>query len=266
LRNKRLTARTADPYDLYLRSVQDPASDVRFLRRVFKKERGREPLSLREDFCGTAAICAEWVRRAPERTAVGLDLHQPTLDYGVRRHIEPLGNAAERVSLLRRNVLDGTEGTFDVIAAFNFSYSVFKERAEMLRYFRQARRNLNARGAFFIDLYGGPDAQVPVIEKTRIDGFTYVWEQRPIDAVTGWGKRYIHFRFPDGSEIKRAFTYDWRLWNLPELRDLMLDAGFARCDTYWEGSTEDGEGNGIFRKVRRADNEDAWIAYLVGWV
>jgi hypothetical protein len=46
----------------------------------------------------------------------------------------------------------------------------------------------------------------------------------------------------------------------------MLEAGFARCDTYWEGSTEDGEGNGIFRKVRRADNEEAWIAYLVGWV
>jgi SAM-dependent methyltransferase len=261
----RLSAKNADKFRLYEESVQDTHSDIQFIQRVFKKERQREPRDLREDFCGTAKLCADWVHRHPERTAVGLDLHEPTLRYAQRRHIAPLGSQASRVHLLQRDVLEGTTDRFDVILAFNFSYSVFKTRRELLRYFQVVHRDLKPGGGFFLDLYGGPEAQNEVVETTRMNGFTYVWEQKPLDAVSGWGKRYIHFRFTDGSEMKRAFTYDWRLWSLPELRDLLDEAGFASNEVYWEGADEDGEGNGIFRKVRRVDNEDSWIAYLVGW-
>jgi SAM-dependent methyltransferase len=259
-----LTAATADKHVLYEKSVQDPMSDVQFINRVFKK-RGRQAITLREDFCGTAALCADWVRNRPERSAVGLDLHGPTLRYGQRVHIDPLGKKASRVELLKRDVLKGTSKQFDVIVAFNFSYSVFKTRAELLRYFQMARRNLKTGGGFFLDLYGGPDAQIETFEKTKMDGFTYIWEQKPIDAVSHEGKRYIHFHFPDGSKLKRAFTYDWRLWTLPEMRDILDEAGFGSSEVYWEGADENGEGNGIFRKVRRVDNEESWIAYLVAW-
>ena len=75
---------------------------------------------------------------------------------------------------------------------------------------------------------------------------------------------YIHFRFPDGSEMKRAFAYEWRLWTIPELTDILVDAGFKQVDCYWEGTAEDGEsGNGIFRKSRRGENDLSWVAYLV---
>ncbi|MGE3962463.1 MAG: class I SAM-dependent methyltransferase, partial [Planctomycetota bacterium] len=73
------------------------------------------------------------------------------------------------------------------------------------------------------------------------------------------------FRFRDASEWKRAFTYDWRVWNLPEVRELMLDAGFERADVYWEGTDrKTDEGNGIFTRREVAEQCDAWIAYIVG--
>jgi hypothetical protein len=103
------------------------------------------------------------------------------------------------------------------------------------------------------------------VESKRVKGATYVWDQRPYDAVSGEAMRYIHFRFDDNTELKRAFAYDWRIWSLPELRDLLGEAGFSRVDVYWEGSDTKGRGNGIFRKVRTAKNEQAWIAYVVAW-
>ena len=74
---------------------------------------------------------------------------------------------------------------------------------------------------------------------------------------------HIHFKFPDGSSLKKAFSYDWRLWTLPELSEILAEAGFARSATYWQGSDEDGEANGVFTPTLQGEADDAWIAYLV---
>jgi hypothetical protein len=87
----KLTAAKADKHELYERSVQDTEMDIDFMNRVFKKERNRAPKTLREDFCGTAKLCADWVQDKPDHHAYGLDLHAPTLAYGMKKHIEPLG-------------------------------------------------------------------------------------------------------------------------------------------------------------------------------
>ena len=261
---RRSLAERADKFELYERSVQDTDFDIRFIRRVFRRLRGGTPRRLREDFCGTAKLCADWVRRHPSHEAVGLDLHGPTLAWGRRRHVEPLGEAARRVTLLERNVLDGAGRAVDVTVAFNFSYWVFLERSSLRRYFESVHRDLGAAGLFFLDIHGGPDAQRALEEETEHEGFTYVWEQAPMDALSARAKRYIHFRFPDGSELRRAFRYDWRIWSLPEVREVLMEAGFQDVLVYWEGADENGEGNGIFRPVRRAENEDSWIAYIVG--
>ena len=55
-----------------------------------------------------------------------------------------------------------------------------------------------------------------------------------------------------------------RLWTIQELKELLLEAGFSRADAYWEGPGEDGTGDGIFVRNSSAENEDAWIAYVVG--
>ncbi|KAA3607300.1 MAG: class I SAM-dependent methyltransferase [Planctomycetota bacterium] len=258
-----LTAATADKHELYEKSVQEPEADIEFIDKVFRKLGKPLPMSLREDFCGTAVFCAEWVKSHKKRTAVGLDLDLKTLNYGMERHIKPLGEAAERVQLLCRNVLQGSTDKVDVLVAFNFSYWCFMTRREMLQYFRKAREGVKDQGLFVLDIYGGPDAQVEVEEIQEKDGFEYVWDQGPMDAISHQAKRWIHFRFPDGTEQHKAFSYEWRIWSLPELSEVLLDAGFDRVDVYWEGSDKGGEGNGIFKKTRRAENEEAWIAYLV---
>src|SRR5687767_13145156 len=91
-----LSARTADRYVLYQQSVQDPPVDIALVDRVRARAGLRAAKSLREDFCGTALLCAEWVKSRPDRTAVGVDLHAPTQEWGRRHNLEPLGAAARR--------------------------------------------------------------------------------------------------------------------------------------------------------------------------
>jgi hypothetical protein len=101
-------------------------------------------------------------------------------------------------------------------------------------------------------------------EETPYSGFDYVWDQAAYNPVTGNTKCYIHFKLPKGKTMKRAFTYDWRLWGLPEMIDILKDAGFKNVDAYWEGTDSDtGEGNGIFRRTTRGDDSESWIAYIV---
>lgn len=264
-KNGRLTAKTADKHVLYQKSVQDPPHDIRFMDRVFKKAHGRKPQSLREDFCGTALMCADWVKKGPERQAVGLDLDDGVLAWGHKHNIDPLGESASRVELLKRNVMDASGHSYDIAAAFNFSYCVFKERPDLVRYCAGVRNELNEGGAFFMDIHGGLETTAEVKEQTKHEGFTYVWDQAPFDAINGCGVRHIHFRFSDGSKMKKAFTYDWRIWDLPELRDALCDAGFSSVDVYWEGADKEGNGNGVFRKTRMAEQEQSWIAYVVAW-
>ncbi len=51
---------------------------------------------------------------------------------------------------------------------------------------------------------------------------------------------------------------------LPEVRDLLLEAGFTGVEIYWEGTdSETGEGNNIFTRRERAIDDPAWIAYII---
>jgi hypothetical protein len=261
-----LTAATADPHVLYELSVQCPEADVDFLDKVYQKAYGRKPHLLREDFCGTAALCAEWVRRGGKRRAVGVDLHGPTLAWGEAHNLAPLGDARARVILRQTDVRDPEGPAAEVRVAFNFSYFVFKQRGELLEYFRAAREGLADEGLFAIDLLGGPDAQSLLEESRELEGFDYVWDQAAFNPIDHSYRCHIHFDFPDGTRMEKAFTYDWRLWNLMELRDVLADAGFSRTEVYWEG-TEPGtdEGNGVFKRRRKVDNEACWVAYVVAW-
>ena len=45
--------------------------------------------SLKEDFCGTAILSAEWVRTRPDNIAVGVDLHEPTLKWAEENNLAP---------------------------------------------------------------------------------------------------------------------------------------------------------------------------------
>jgi SAM-dependent methyltransferase len=259
-----LTARDADRHDLYQRSVQLPDHETRLFERIFEAHTGRRPLHLREDFCGTALLCAHWAKSHPERTATGLDTSRPTLEWGRAHNLSAIGAAATRVTLLEQDVVVPTRRKFEVIAAFNYSYQVFHERELLLRYFRAAHRSLTDDGLFVLDALGGFEVTQARVERRRMTGWTYIWEQEPYDAVNARFLCHISFEFRDGTALRRCFTYDWRHYSLSELRDALVEAGFASVDAYWEGTDASGRGgSGVFRRVTRAENEPVWNAYLV---
>ena len=262
----KLTAKKADRFMLYENSVYMPEADYDFIHRIFNSHRKRKPKLLREDFAGTSQLAALWVKNDKDARAWAVDLDPEPLAWGKRKHIDVLDEQAQaRVEQREENVLAVDVGTVDVVTAFNFSYWIFEERKTMLEYFTKVKDALGDDGMLVVDLMGGPGAQSETEEERDEGGFDYVWEQEPMDAITHHMTCHIHFHFADGSKMRKAFTYSWRLWSIAELRDVMYDAGFAQVDAYWEGTDEDGEGDGVFRKTRRAENEETFIAYLVGW-
>jgi hypothetical protein len=261
----KLTAKNADMHWLYEQSVQTPDVEVEFINKVFKKEFGHAPRFLREDFCGTALLCSEWVKTSKHNTALGVDLDGPTLAWGRTNNVEPLGERAAAVTLIEDDVRHVTEPKAEVLAATNFSWWGFKTRRELGAYLRQTHANLKQEGMLLMDCYGGPEAQVPQLEEREQDGFDYIWDQDTFNPITNEVICKIHFKFPNGSKRKDAFRYDWRLWSLPETCDLLAEAGFRKTVVYWEGTDEDGEPNGVFKPSLTGDLAPAWVAYILAF-
>lgn len=264
---KRYTAATADKHELYQFSVQSPEADVEFLVDTYRLLSKKLPHFLREDFCGTALLCSEWVKQGVNYKAHGYDLDPDPLEWGRKHNLEPLGADAERITLFLEDCRVVAEDKPDIRIAANFSYSLFKKRAELLEYFKIAHASLADDGIFVMDMYGGPESTVELEEEREVaEGFTYVWDQHEFWPGTGEFQAKIHFKFEDGTEMRNAFEYDWRAWYMPELKDLLLEAGFSNVGSYFEGDDEDDdeEGNGEFSHDERGENCAAWIAYLVG--
>ena len=259
-------AKSADKYALYQESVQDPPEDARLLARVFKQRFGKPAELMREDFCGAAALACAWVEGGASRRAIGVDIDAEPLDWGREHNLSPLTpEQRDRVSLVESDVLDEDDVELvDILCAFNFSYFCFHERAVLRRYFEKSLARLRPEGLFFLDLYGGADAQRTMTETRDHEGFDYVWDQDLFDPINHRATNYIHFEFPDGSKLRKAFRYDWRLWTIPELRDLLHDAGFGEVTVLWEGTDRaTNEGNGVYRPANKAPDDPAWVSYIV---
>ncbi|MEA3278096.1 MAG: class I SAM-dependent methyltransferase [Pseudomonadota bacterium] len=263
----RSLADQADPHRLYELSVQCPEAEVDFIDKSFRLLRGRSAHLLREDFCGTASVCCEWVKRRKANRAFGVDIDREVVDWGRRHNLSKLpDDRVGRVTLLEQDVLEVETRAPDIISAMNFSYWLLKDRTSIKRYFERVRGALKEDGIFFLDAYGGYDSFRVITEERQIEGdgadFTYVWEQEQYDPITGRLVCHIHFAFPDGSRQERAFSYDWRLWTLPEIRELLAEAGFSRVICYWQGWDENGEPDGLFVPAEEGEPDAGWIAYL----
>lgn len=256
----------ADRHRLYELSVQEPEVDVEFAIDVFREAFGREPRRLREDFCGTGALCREWVKAHRDNRAWGVDLDPEVLAWGRAHNVEPLRKRErERLHLIAGDVRTARHEPVDVVMAQNFSYFIFEHRQELVSYLRAVHENLDDEGVVILDAYGGPDSQREMTEETEYDDFTYVWDQHGFDPVHQRGVCYIHFDFPDGSRLERAFSYTWRLYSIPEIREALADAGFHASIVYWEGTDEDGEGDGVYEPSDEGEADDAWVVYVAGF-
>ena len=262
----RTMAEMADKHDLYELSVQDVENEVIFLRDTFSKIRGRDANLLREDFCGTASACCEWVKQGEEYQAIGVDIDPAVLEWGRNNRLGKLDTVDRaRVRLIESDVLVVDTPKVDILTAFNFSYFIFDTRDSLREYFQKAREALVDDGVIFLDMFGGPEAQEETKEKTKHKkhGYSYIWHQETFHPVTHFIRCHIHFKFRDGSKMKKAFTYEWRLWTAPEILEVLAEAGFTKSKIYWEGSDEDGDGNGVFTPEDKGEADLAWIAYIV---
>lgn len=255
----------ADRHALYEASVQDTETELAFVSETFELLAGRPLKRLREDFCGTANTSCAWVRSGSDLEAVGVDLDAEVLAWGRRRHVESLSAAQRsRLELIQGDVLEAATEPVDALLAMNFSYYLFTSRDALRAYFERARAALVEDGVLFLDAFGGYDAHRELEEKTEYDDFTYVWDQASFDPIHHLMTCQIHFEFPDGSCLKNAFEYHWRLWTLPEIRELLLEAGFSEATVYWEGTDEEtGEGDGIYTPSECGDADAGWICYVV---
>ena len=257
-------ASKANIHVLYEQSVQCVESEIDFVDETFQKLRGRKAVLLREDFCGTANTSCEWVSRRKTNKAIAVDLNEEVLAWGREHKVGKLTDEqATRITLINDNVMNVDTGKVDMALAMNFSYWIFEDRPTMIQYFKKIHDSLVDDGILFLDAFGGYEAYQEMRERTEHDKFTYVWDQVSYDPVTGHCVCHIHFKFKDGSKINKAFTYEWRLWGLPELTEMLTEAGF-KATVYWEGTDEDtDEGNGIFVPATEGEADAGWISYIV---
>jgi hypothetical protein len=123
-------------------------------------------------------------------------------------------------------------------------------------------------------MYGGRDAMTMGKQTQTLrnagDRIEYTWEQRTADPVTGRVVNSIHFKVTHRGSARSlifrdAFTYDWRLWSIPELKDAMLEAGFKSVEVYDRlGGALDQDGHLHVRALDKGEPLDEnYVVYLV---
>ncbi|KAL1203506.1 hypothetical protein V5N11_009867 [Cardamine amara subsp. amara] len=163
----------------------------------------------------------------------------------------------------------------DLVCAFNFSCCCLHKRSELVSYFKNARDALSKKGGIFVmDLYGGASAEGQLKLQRKFPNFTYTWEQAEFDIVSRKTRISLHYHLQkQNRKIRHAFSYSWRLWSLPEIKDCMEEAGF-RAVHFWlrempdasEMRRTDGFGAGRdikYEEVKNFQQCDAWNAYIV---
>jgi hypothetical protein len=261
--HKKNSTAVFDKYSLYRRAVQSPDSDVEFIRDVYKELRKKDAKVLREDFCGTFALSTEWVKLNPKNIAWGVDLDPEPLAYGLSHYYLKLKHEQQkRLHVIEGNVLVSDLPRADIVLAMNFSYFIFKQRDLMKKYFANVFKSLNKDGIFILDIFGGSQCYDANEESTNHKDFIYYWDQTSFDPVVNSALFHIHFKIKGKPKTERVFTYDWRMWSIPELRDILHEVGFKKAHIYWEGTTKKGEGNGKFTRTEKGESCQSWIAYI----
>ncbi|KAI9137454.1 S-adenosyl-L-methionine-dependent methyltransferase [Paraphysoderma sedebokerense] len=262
-----------DKHSLYAQSVQSPAEELKTIQNLYRTHSlaspVHNPFSLREDFCGTAILCAEWIKSHPLRTAIGIDISSEVLNYARQNIIQ--GNE-ERIQLVQSNVLEVNIqnqkdiSKVDVIVALNYGVCHFHKRADLIRYLKIAKEGLKKGGILICDLFGGRSiGNRKVVRKFK--DFTYQFTQSNYNIRSSTILCDISFFFPpsppspssksNASEspetmethsrhrkfypqklsqkqkpMLKAFSYHFRVYSITDLEEAMYETGFKEVNVY----------------------------------
>ncbi|XP_057955354.1 uncharacterized protein LOC131149184 [Malania oleifera] len=164
----------------------------------------------------------------------------------------------------------------DIVCAFNYSSCCLHRRGDLILYFKHVLNALSKKGGIFVmDLYGGTSSECKLKLQRRFPHFTYIWEQAEFDIIQRRTRISLHYHLQKQQKrLRHAFSYSWRLWSLPEIKDCLEEVGFQSVH-FWIQQMPDtkenrsAEGFGIGREVKYEEvtsfqQQDAWNAYIVG--
>lgn len=247
-------SRKALALHLYEVSVTNATKLARFSQALAPKAH-----VLREDFAGSGSLARGWADLSPKHSAAAVEKDADVASYiGVHPRVKAV-------------IADATRCTqqAEIIAATNFPLGYFHTRSELLKYLSHAKKCLTKGGVFFADMYGGDGCFTPQVQKRTLRNdivgrFTYEWEQLAANEATRMVQNRMHFQLAS-LRLENAFSYHWRLWALPELRDCMLEAGFKKVAIYDRlADAVDDEGNVWVEPVKDDEGLDAtWVVYVV---
>ncbi|RCV28226.1 hypothetical protein SETIT_5G388800v2 [Setaria italica] len=163
----------------------------------------------------------------------------------------------------------------DIICAFNYSCCCLHSRKDLVLYFRHAFSSLSKRGGIFVmDVYGGTSSERKLRLQRKFPSFTYFWDQEEFDIISRQTRISLHFQAGKKQMLRHAFTYHWRLWSIPEIKDCLEEAGFKSIHV-WIREMPNTQSNGNakeynanrdvkYEESQRFNQGDAWNAYVVG--
>lgn len=275
--HKKTMAMMADKHECYQLAVQDARTEVRNLVNIFSElslatcaMQRIAPTILLEDFCGTALLCREWVTKFPLRKAYGIDLDADVLEYSRKKLAD--NSLVDSVHLIHGDVLCSKLGTRPpphIIVAFNYGICYFHRFAILVEYFKRCKNILAPGGLFICDLFNAVAAEGSgnLGYRKNCGAFDYIFEQSNIDLISNTCYCHISFKFKDGSWMKRAFSYHFRMWTLAEVRDAMLEAGFVKVDfflSYDDGESGSDEKTYVHMSQKITGVNRSWSAYITG--
>ena len=238
---------------------------MRFLDAVYRVANAGAKPGLARDFCGAFANSCAWVMLGPERRAIGVDLDPEQIAYGCVHYRSKLRPPQQvRVQVVQMNVFDPGLPKADVIAALGFPHFGLKTRVELLTYFRTCLETLEPGGLLALDCFGGTEAREAHEEPPVAAGATYVVEQEGFDPLTHEAVFRIHRRRRGDIKRRTVWTYDWRIWTVPELKEALLDAGFDRAWVYWEGEADGSMSSTLSPSSGSRKSRAAGRSYVVG--
>ena len=253
-----------DKYWYYRHSVQSPDLDVRFIRNCYRSLKKKDAYVFREDFCSTFALSCEWVKLGKSCRSIAVDIDAQPLKYGKKHNLTQLNSEQQKqLRVVHGDVLSCRTIKADIISASNFSYFVFKKRDDLKKYFRNCLKLLNKNGLLVLDCFGGSQCFQANEERVNHGAFTYYWDQKNFDPISHHAVFHIHYKRRGEKRRKKVFTYDWRFWTMPEIKDLLQEVGFRKIHVYWEGTDKNGEGNSRFTRREKGEECESWVAYIV---
>ena len=252
------------PLALYQVSVQNIEPNLDLIADAFQRHAGKPLVHLREDFAGGGAYAIAWARRNEANHGYAVELDPTTIAWGLTHNAADFNrDARKRLHMIEGNVLDKHEPAVDAICALNYSWCTFKDADTLKRYFETVHASLNDGGVFVLDAFGGAALETAGEWPTDHGAFVYVWHHEKWNADTRDLLAHMHFLFPDGSKRQNAFTYDWRVWTLDEIRQLLTDAGFGTLEAWTYARDEAGRETKQLVRLDGDPDPRGWSAYLV---